>query len=96
MKNDVALIRLTKRIERSAKIDWICLPTIVNVHDQNILKVVSYSNTDNNSIQQQLNVRVLDNQQSQSECQRQLNDIAEDAFCTISTTHTSLLGVVNF
>ncbi|CAF0720516.1 unnamed protein product [Adineta steineri] len=93
VKNDIALIKLTKRIERSSKLDWICLPTIVNVHDHNILKVVSYSHTDDDSIQQQLNIRVLDNHQYQAECQRQLNDIAEDAFCAITTNNSSVLGV---
>ncbi|UJR30807.1 hypothetical protein I4U23_018325 [Adineta vaga] len=92
VKNDVVLIKLTERIQRSSTTDWICLPTSVNVHDQEILKVVSYSNTEDNFIQQQLNIRVLNNQESQSECQRQLNNIAEDAFCAISTDDSSLLG----
>lgn len=95
VKNDIALIRLTKRIERSLTLDWICLPTIVNVHDQNLLKVVSYRNTDDQSIQQQLNVRVQLNQQTRAECQRQLNGVADDAFCTISTSNSSSLGVVS-
>jgi hypothetical protein len=90
----VAVIKLTKRIERSSNNDWICLPTTVTIHDQDTLKVVSYSNTDDNSIQQQLDIRVLHNQQSQMECQRQLNDIAEDAFCAISTSDSGTLGVV--
>ncbi|CAF3464123.1 unnamed protein product [Rotaria sp. Silwood1] len=93
VKNDVALIKLNKRIERSSNIDWICLPTSVNIQDQNTLKVVSYSNTDDNFIQQQLDIRVLNNQESKSECQRQLGDIAEDAFCAISTNNSSLLGM---
>ena len=95
VKHDIALIRLTKRIERSSALDWICLPTIVNVHDQNLVKVVSYHNTDDQSIQQQLNVRVQRNQQTRAECQRQLNDVADDAFCTISTSNSSSLGVVS-
>lgn len=94
--NDVALIKLTKRIERSANIDWLCLPTNVNVYDQDILKVVSYRNTEDQSIQQQLNVRVLDNPQNQNECLRQLNNIAEDAFCAISVNDSSLLGLVTY
>ncbi|CAF4002538.1 unnamed protein product [Rotaria sp. Silwood2] len=93
VKNDVALIKLTKRIERSSNIDWICLPTIFNIQDQTTLKVVSYGATDENLIQQQLDIRVLDNQESKSECQRQLGDIAEDAFCAISTNNSSLLGM---
>ncbi|CAF1183052.1 unnamed protein product [Rotaria sordida] len=93
VKNDVALIKLTKRIERSSNIDWICLPTSVNIQDQTTLKVLSYGNTDDNLIQQQLDIRVLNNQESKSECQRQLGDIAEDAFCAISTNNSSLLGM---
>ncbi len=91
----MALIKLTKRIERSSNIDWICLPTVVNVHNQDRLKVVSYSNSDDNSVQQQLDIRVINNQESRSECLRQLSDIAEDAFCTISTSNSSSLGVVS-
>ncbi|CAF1147936.1 unnamed protein product [Rotaria sordida] len=93
VKNDVALIKLTKRIERSSNIDWICLPTSVNIQDQTTLKVLSYGNTDDNLIQQQLDIHVLNNQESKSECQRQLGDIAEDAFCAISTNNSSLLGM---
>ncbi|CAF0850269.1 unnamed protein product [Adineta ricciae] len=93
VKNDVALIKLTKRIERSVNNDWLCLPTKVNVYDQDILKVVSYSNTEDQSIKQQLNVRALDNPQTQNECQRQLNNIAEDAFCAISVNDSSFLGL---
>jgi hypothetical protein len=94
VKNDIAIVRLTERIERSSTIDWICLPVHVSIHDQEILTVVSYGHTDDQTIQEQLHVRVLQNRQSQSECQRELTDIADDAFCTISTTNSSLLGVV--
>ena len=95
VKNDIALIRLSKRIERAPILDWICLPTAVKVQDQSILKVVAYSNAEEHSVQQQLDVRVLDHPRTRSECQRQLTDIAEDAFCAISTRNSSSLGVVS-
>ncbi|CAF3895484.1 unnamed protein product [Rotaria magnacalcarata] len=92
VQEDVALIKLTKRIERSSNIDWICLPTMIHIQDQDRLKVVSYSNIDDDLIQQQLDILVLNNDENKTECQRQLGDIAEDAFCAISTNHTSILG----
>lgn len=91
VKNDLAVIKLNKRIERSTTIDWICLPTIVNVHDQDLLRVVSYGLTNEQLVQQQLIVRVL---QNHIECQRQISDIAQDAFCTRSTSSTGVLGMV--
>ena len=96
VKNDIAVIRLTERIARSPKADWICLPHKANVYDQDVLKVVSYNHQEDESIQEQVDVRVLDNRQSQSECQRQLTDIAEDAFCALSTSSSSYLGVVSW
>jgi hypothetical protein len=66
----------------------------MNIHQPDILKVVSYDHTDDSSVQHQLDIRVLNNQQSRMECQRQLNDIAEDAFCAISTSDSGTLGVV--
>lgn len=76
--------------------DWICLPTDIHAQDQDKLKVVSYSNVDDDLIQQQLDIRVLHNNDAQSECQRQLGDIAEDAFCAMSTNQSSVLGRVSY
>ena len=95
MKNDIALIRLSERIARAPILDWICLPADVKLEDQSLLKVVAYSNTEEQRVQQQLDVRVLDHPRTRSECQRQLTDIAEDAFCAISTRNSSSLGVVS-
>lgn len=95
VKNDLAVIKLNKRIQRSTTIDWICLPSVVNVHDQDQLRVISYGGPSSEQlVQQQLTIRVLQNQQAQIECQRQFSDIAEDAFCAISTSSTSSLGMV--
>lgn len=94
VRNDIAVIRLSERVQRSSTNDWICLPFDVELRDQDVLKIVSYHHIDEESIQEQINVRILNNVQTQSECQRELTDLAEDAFCTRSLTNSSYLGVV--
>ena len=95
MRNDIAVIRLTERIERSASHDWICLNNFLIIGDQQSLDVVSYNRyNDDLFVQNRLNVRVLNSENTRRDCLRQLSDVAEDAFCTISTKPSAFLGVV--
>jgi hypothetical protein len=96
VQNDIAIIRLEQRIARSTNIDWLCLPTEQSrLADQDLLKVVAYQHEDEHSLQRQLDVRVQHSPNTQIQCQYQLTNIAEDAFCTLSTEMSSYLGVVS-
>lgn len=95
VSDDIALIRLNERVERSSDQDWICLPPSMELNDKSVLKVVSYDRfTDDHSVQTQLDVEVLHSPNSVRQCQQQLTDLAIDAFCTMSTSSSAFLGVV--